>query len=609
MECNLSFNITQNPAFRELIELTAGRNVTIPSTNDIMKTLCQHSNLMKEKLIEKIAKQKYVCTTCDVWSSRAQSYFGMTIHFLNSNFKRESYVLAFREMKYKQTNKEINEIIRQIFRDYKVDPKKVTHIVTYGGSAFCKAFKLFGKRVDTLIEPTTTDHSNEDDNEDNANDMPFIQFEDGEPFYSNIIDLSASELDILNGDQFDIRLSTEELDDFSDNDAVIEEEEDEFNDIGDASEMSNDSNNPSNQNREQDIYDTLPLPPHRRCLSHLLNLLGGDFENSLTGRTKDCFIATQNKLQSIWVFPRKSSKAKSYSKDILGCSLLIPCATRWNSKFDSFSKVLNLGQDKMNSYIAALKTNLKSAAHLSKLEKDDWTMITLYVKVMKPVAISLDRLQGERDCGQGFILPTLFTMKHKIKSLEGGRMTKACVDTMLNAIEKRFSAFFKIDYSNKELLLAAVSNPRFKTNFIEHDVDCAIVKEMFISECRRLYSFSEIHNFENIDSETNGATDDFFVSYASRRETRRRSSDTVMEDEINRYLEDNRTEYDMLHGYTNVKDMFFRNNTTLSASAAVERVFSQSSLIFTPRRNRLLTENFERLLILKHNRKALIESN
>lgn len=128
-ECNLSFNITQNDTFRELITLTAGREVKIPTTKEIMDTLRETSEITKSTLIERIAQQKYVCTTCDIWSSRSQSYFCMTIHFINPKFQRESYVLGFRQMKHKQTNKELNELIRQMFREHKIDSNKVKLIV------------------------------------------------------------------------------------------------------------------------------------------------------------------------------------------------------------------------------------------------------------------------------------------------------------------------------------------------------------------------------------------------------------------------------------------------------------------------------------------------
>lgn len=508
-ECNLSFNIIRSEAFRELLELSAGRVVNIPSTREIMKCLSEHSTTLKAALIEKIAKQKYVCLTCDIWSSRAQSYFGMTVHFLNSNFKRESFVLAFRQMNHRQTNREINLLIRDILRDYKISPRKVTHIVTDGGSSFCKAFKQYGLGVDMLVE------NNLVEDEDDENQMPYMQFEDGEEFYSNIIDLDAVDYE---RDNFEFSDSDEFLGDTHQN-----EEYDEFqltaND--EISEILSNSINATDQATESDEYAVLPLPAQRRCLSHLLNLIGNDFENFLTNKAKECLVLAFNKLQALWVYPRKSSQAKTYSKEILDTILPVPVVTRWNSKYDSVSKVLSLGQEKMNKYITALKTNLKSATHLSNLDKEDWIMINIYVRVLKPVAITLDRLQGEIDCSQGFILPSLFTMKHQLENLDGGNVLKQCRDTMLKAVDKRFKSFFKVEYSNRELLLASVSTPRFKTDFIEKASDCAIARDLLISECRLLQMDEEIGRNNDCgineceSSFPNNSSDDFFVSYST----------------------------------------------------------------------------------------------
>lgn len=389
----------------------------------------QHE-LSKEQLIQKFAKEKYLCTTCDIWSSRAQAYFCMTIHFLNSEYERESFVLAFRNMKYRQTNEEIKTLIRSILREYEIDPDKVTHIVTDGGSSFTKAFKLYGKGADTLVEPIINEPAENSDEEEFTITDP----NDEELLFSNVIDLESEEMINPNEDEFEY------------NELLVEN-----------SELM-----PANEEViRSDVYDSKPLPRQRRCLSHSLNLLGTDFENNISARTKSSWIKTQSKLQSLWVFPRKSSQAKSYCKEILNCMLRVPCATRWNSKFDAVSKVLDLGFEKINLYIDTLLKNMKSAAHLSKLEKDDWVMMNLYVKVMKPIAISLDRLQAEKDSSQGFILPTLLTMKHHLLQLEGGIVLRSMRDVMLNAIDKRFGAYFQIGNSNKELVLASVSNSRF----------------------------------------------------------------------------------------------------------------------------------------------------
>lgn len=57
----------------------------------------------------------------------------------------------------------------------------------------------------------------------------------------------------------------------------------------------------------------------------------------------------------------------------------------------------------------------------------------------------------------------------------------------------------------------------------------------------------------------------------------------------------------MLNNFPTVKKMFIDFNTTLSSTSVIryERMFSNATLIFQPRRNRLSSTNFERAMCLK----------
>lgn len=85
----------------------------------------------------------------------------------------------------------------------------------------------------------------------------------------------------------------------------------------------------------------------------------------------------------------------------------------------------------------------------------------------------------------------------------------------------------------------------------------------------------------------------------------RSSIENDIEFEVARYLMDVRTDNIILNEYPNVREVYFKFNTTLSSSAPVEGVFSQSMMIFTPRRNRLSVSNFEIALMYKHNWKII----
>lgn len=163
---NISFNAVQLESFKELLETVSGRKIVIPSRHKFMKTLDSEYSKMKDKVRETLSRQKYICITADVWSSRAQSYLGVTAHFLNDEFKRESYVLAFKQLYFKQTYKVLAIEMDKIFNDYGIKHSQITNIVTDGGSNFCKMFKMYGKSIDAVV--TTYDDEVEEDLEEDG---------------------------------------------------------------------------------------------------------------------------------------------------------------------------------------------------------------------------------------------------------------------------------------------------------------------------------------------------------------------------------------------------------------------------------------------------------
>lgn len=250
---------------QKLLELVSNRKIAMPTGRYFTKTLSEKFQSMKIRLKSILAEQEFVCTTCDVWSSRAQSYIGMTVHFLTPDYERKSFVLSFRQMKGKQTHKELVEEIFSVMREFNLTKDNVTNVVTDGCSAFTKGFRLFGtcdrltEHSQSAFEEIPNEDSEEVESNDSENERPFIQNEDGEFFIANELNLEPNDdistIDLLGGEGTQI-----DLDEQSYLNELLHRER------GAASDSDN----------------TIELPKQRRCVTHNLNLGSQDFEKKLT---------------------------------------------------------------------------------------------------------------------------------------------------------------------------------------------------------------------------------------------------------------------------------------------------------------------------------------
>lgn len=560
-----------------------------------MKTLDRQFMAMKNTLKECLSKQKYLCATADGWTSRAQSYLGVTIHFINNqSFKRESYLIGFKQMQQRQTYNELARAINEIFLDYGITIEQLRNIVTDGGSNFCKMFKIYGQ----VLNESTYVNDNDEPDENGTNhtstdaaitephtDSVFMRDATGELFAAEIFDFDAKN---ANSNDKPLNSSEQNLD--------------EYFGYTDAAEYTETANSLINT-------ETIILPPQKRCQAHKYNLTAHDFRKNLVGLAKSSLNKTLEKLNTLWVLTHKSSQAKTICLEILGRCLPVPSDTRWNSEYDAVA-FCNRPEikPKLNVLIQKLKDTLtcQSAKNLQILAGFDFTLIIEYLKIMEPMACALDVMQKEYNSSQGYVLPVLFSMKRRIEQIEdNSNITRDFKRAMPQAIESRFNQNFAINSTNKDFILASITLPRIKTSFIENDEDIIFAKSILVAECKKLKELF----IEEPFSETRQEGDDFLISFAQQRNHRRTSIDNIIESEVSRYLCDLRKEYETLNEFPHIREIFFMYNTTLSSSAPVERVFSQSLMIFTPRRNKISADHFEKTMLLKHNRKLLQEND
>lgn len=580
VDANLSFNVSQEPSLRVLLETVAGRQIPIPSRYKLMAALDTEFKKVKNTLKQVLMDQKHLCLTADVWTSHAQSYLGVTVHFLNKWYQRESYLLAFKQMKKKQSYDVLAKALDDILMDYGISPSKITNIVTDGGSAFCKLFQKYGDHLDCTVQYTSGEDSESGDEE-----------------------LDESDVEVTEPD-------TEQT--------MIDENGDGF--VGEVLALNNEISAQPTDDTNYDNYFELPvpetaehtikMPPQRRCYSHLLNLLSKDFEKKLGGMEQKAFKTTFDALHTLWSITRKSARAKFICKEELGEVLKFPCETRWNSRFDCVKQCNRPEiQGKLNSLIDNLKKQLnsESSKQLKILVPNNFNVLQQYENVMAPVARALDILQGENNCNQGDILPVISSMKMHISRLpEDQNIIRDFKSTMLQAINDRFGNLFVYNAMNKDFILGTITSPQYKTGVIQKDMDKLFAKNLLIDECKKIQSEIDDRIDSNDEVIEAPVENDFIISFENRDTNRRNSIENNIESEVSKFLVDPNKQYCMLNQYPTVRAVFFKYNTTLPSSAAVERVFSQFQMIFTPRRNRISAESFEKTLILKHNR-MLIE--
>lgn len=243
-------------------------------------------------------------------------------------------------------------------------------------------------------------------------------------------------------------------------DDMEEEDNAEFTDIHsvlDAGQQDSDSN----------VGETY-LPKHLKCCSHTLNLIGSTDANSARSNAtfSRLYNTSMGKCQAIWNSVRRSSKAADTVHDICsseGKHFLVPCATRWNSTYDSICRVLQL-KDKLAEVCIALD--------LPKFKQNEIDFLSEYCNVMQPLAATLDVLQGETNCFYGMVLPKLVQLRNSLTQIMNGNLVSCepLALVLLDSINRRYGNLLELQMPDaKCAIVAAVSHPKYKMRWIPPD--------------------------------------------------------------------------------------------------------------------------------------------
>lgn len=351
-----------------------------------------------------------------------------------------------------------------------------------------------------------------------------------------------------------------------------------------------------------------------------------DFENRLKKCKKCCeaLKTAYQKLKNFWLASR-SPIALEIIQRVCNRNFPHPNLTRWNSKFDSISVAekhrhkINEAIDKVNREANKNARN-KNAKRLEMITMAEWKVLKDYCSCLQPIAIALDILQGEKRSCQGYILPTLYgikasledQLKNNIYLSEYGKILNKCA---MDSIDFRFGTMMEIGDENRDLILAAAIHPNFKLSWLDNETDREYVQNLLINSYVELANSKKETTPENSVTEASSTTEDetienqFFKRIRSAE--RRTSSDDTTTLDIWKYLLQPVDDPNLIQVRAQplIEELFRKHNTTLASSAAVERIFSRALIIFTPRRNRISDENFEKILFIHVNRELISDGH
>ncbi len=540
-DCVLSINHVDSIGFKTLIQRLTGGRFAPRCRQTVTTQLEEKFACKKRQLIDKLKTVDSVCTTADGWTSRRRSFLGVTVHWLDpESLERKGGCLAIRQLSGRHTYDILAKTLESINTEFDI-AHKTCYTVTDSGANFVKAFRHFAsvtEEVQEEAEAEVQQHENENDVEDET-------------------EIEFTEINYL------LVPTAEEV---NDNDQVIYQ-----------------------------------LPPHRKCACHLLNLVATADAGKIDGVTKRTSTQTFAKLQGMWNKQNRSPNVAEEIKNELGCLLITPGDTRWNSTYDAMCKV--------NSIIVDAKLEAKFDKLCDKfvskrLLPAQKTFIGEYVQVMAPVCCGLDILQGEKCMGLGYLVPTLSIMKNTLHGLlertgndtEGPKPLTICqplVQALLNGIEARFGDMF----GDTNAKLAAAVHPKFKLDWLDSHV-----QKIEITEALKRAVSREIGEHDQTETQQAAQSappveNDFFASITARRLKNATRPDA--ESEVEKYLGDSSSELSSLQRYPTIRKLFLKLNTGLPSSSAVERLFSLGGKVFTPLRSRLSSKHFEMMVFLR----------
>ena len=230
------------------------------------------------------------------------------------------------------------------------------------------------------------------------------------------------------------------------------------------------ANDDSTEDLTQVQYE---LPPHQRCAAHTLNLVASnDIDKYLSSSpsSRSVYRSSFGKSVALWNKDSRSTVAADKVEEVAKRKLIVPNPTRWNSSYNAVVRITENSAAELNELCTKMGLHCFNEKELNFLKE--------YYDVLKPLAMGIDKLQGEDNCYFGTLLPTLETIIKKVKVAKPS-LSSATVG-LVGCIETAIKCCFQVIFETEDPILAAVVLPKFKLKWVESQKKKDEYKQMLL---------------------------------------------------------------------------------------------------------------------------------
>ncbi|XP_067626747.1 uncharacterized protein [Eurosta solidaginis] len=280
-----------------------------------------------------------------------------------------------------------------------------------------------------------------------------------------------------------------------------------------------------------------------------------------------------------------------------------PNDTRWPAWYASLTQLIK-NKHKIDEICTFLKVTKFTSKEIEFIEE--------FCMLLKPIADALEFLQQDTYLYFGYFLPTLITIKVKLKKLHDSRHIKhlhTAAQQMSEALFNRLRKYFEMKRECNDAIIAAIVCPAIKMRFVEAlhetapDITTDSLIQLFIDYAQEFYV--DNNQADNVREQRPPSVDSFLCFNQDDNEDPPSDSkpNVSIRKEFTNYLHDEDKSLACLNRYQLVKKVFHKYNTMPPTSVTLEQFFQTFLNVSDGQRGQQLSDDhFERLVLIKSNK-------